>query len=238
MINYLLNEINRNNHIVIVRNNGMETFDDDLYSYKNHLNEHIFDIKPFSVEDSKEFMIYSTTNNKIQYVMSMLRFFQYDNEKIKELKNRFQKFISEKTGINITLEFPSIYNQFQCNFFNGYKSNLFDGYDIYTHDLYRYNDKEKNEICYFSMNEYETLEKIPSEAIDSSRFYEFDDFGNLPYSAFLNFHNFLKEENITYEDFILNTKYFVIIDGKNKYDKFKEKGMIQVDQIKKEYRLL
>lgn len=229
MFNYLLNEIDRNNHIVIVRNNGMETFDDDLYFHKNHLNENIFDIKPFSVEDSKAFMIYSTTNNKIHYVMSMLRFFQYDNEKIKELKNRFQKFISKKTGINITLEFPSIYNQFKCNFF--------DGYDLYTHDLYSYNDKDKNEIYYFTMNEYETLERIPNESIDTSRFYEFDDFGNLPYSAFLNFHNFLKEENITYEDFILNTKYFVIIDGKNKYDKFKEKEMIKVDQIKKEYRL-
>lgn len=45
--------------------------------------------------------------------------------------------------------------------------------------------------------------------------------------------NYLKNNNISYEDFITNTKYTVIIDGDEygEWEKFKKSGLINLDEI-------
>ncbi len=47
----------------------------------------------------------------------------------------------------------------------------------------------------------------------------------------------MHEENVSYEEFILDTKYAIISDPYNKMQKLKENGFLNLKEIKKEYRI-
>lgn len=63
------------------------------------------------------------------------------------------------------------------------------------------------------------------------------DYGEISFISYLNFKTFMHEENVSYEEFILDTKYAVISDPYNKMQKLKDNGFLNLKEIKKEYRI-
>lgn len=62
-------------------------------------------------------------------------------------------------------------------------------------------------------------------------------YGNIDHQSAGVLQNFLFKENISLEEFLVNPRYIVIIDGDEYcvFDKLKESGLIKSDTIKKEY---
>lgn len=213
-MNYVLENLHNNTNIIVVKNNGNFGFDDEMMVVDSKTNKlYIFP------DDYRtcDFKVLQSTYDKINYVVAMMKYLE--NEDVILLKNRISILLKKYIGdVNI------IYRQKNVKIFKDNNCNVIPTEDVF----YSYSFKKHfyfpciNDIVFLDESEETKLE---------------DDYGDISYVSFLNFHNFLKEENITYENFISDTKYCVVIDEMNKFENLKKKRLIDISKIKKEYKL-
>ena len=213
-MDYIFEKLNNNTNIIVVKNNGNFGFDDEIMVVDSKINK--LNIFPNNYKTGY-FKILQSTYDKINYVVAMMKYLK--NEDIILLKNRISTLLKKYMG-----DVDVIYHQKVVKEFKDKNGNVIPTEDVFysfslkKHFYFRY----INDIVFLDESEETKLE---------------DDYGNISYISFLNFHNFLKEENITYEDFISDTKYCVVIDEMNKFENLKKKGLIDISKIKKEYKL-
>ena len=141
------------------------------------------------------------------------------NEDIILLKNRISTLLKKYMGDVDVIYHQQVVKKFKDR----------DGNVVPTEDVF-YSYSLKKHFYFPYINDIVFLEESKETKLK-------DNYGNISYISFLNFQNFLKEENTSYEDFISNTKYCVVIDEMNKFENFKKKGLIDISKIKKEYKL-
>lgn len=213
-MNYILESLHNNTNIIVVKNNGNLVFDDEMMVVDSEINK--LNIFPDNYK-SGYFKILQSTYDKINYVFAMMKYLK--NEDIILLKNRISTLLKKYMG-----DVDVIYHQKVVEKFKDRDGNIVPTEDVF----YSYSLKKH---FYFScINDIVFLDKSEETKLE-------DNYGNISYISFLNFQNFLKEENTSYEDFISNTKYCVVIDEMNKFENFKKKGLIDISKIKKEYKL-
>jgi len=216
MKNWIIKEKENNNHIIIVKKDGTTEFNKDDF----WINGDTVKINP--LHNSDTFRIFHSTYDKLKYVIALMNYMD-DEERI-DLHNRLEQLLKMFIDKNISIQYDeSLKIQFKTDNKN---DKIIDQDDIY---VYRKNKK----IKYFYADNNGTLFKAK---VDPFALREID-YGEMSFISYLNFKTFMHEENVSYEEFILNTKYAVISDPYNKMQKLKDKGFLNLKEIKKEYRI-
>ena len=213
-MNYILENLHNNTNIIVVKNNGNFDFDDEMMVVNSDIN------KLYIIPDDYKtcgFKVLQSTYNKINYVVAMMKYLE--NEDIILLKNRISTLLKKYMGDVDVIYHQKVVKKFKDR----------DGNVVPTEDVF-YSYSLKKHFYFPYINDIVFLEESKKTKLK-------DNYGNISYISFLNFQNFLKEENTSYEDFISNTKYCVVIDEMNKFENFKKKGLIDISKIKKEYKL-
>lgn len=169
------------------------------------------------------FKVLSSFKDKWLYALaSLVR--EYNDEVYKKLEKIAMQNI---TGLE-KIKLPQIIRSFPN------KENVKNYNSDYTKE---YGKTESELIAYLKEKEIE-LE------LDNEIYYWENDYGNwsfyVPYTGNVDediLSGFLKEENITLEDFLLNKKYIVIQDGDEYciWNKLKETGLVDYNNIDYEY---
>ena len=216
MRNWIIKEKENNNHIIIVKKDGTTQFNKDDF----WINGDTVKISP--LHNSDTFRIFHSTYDKLKYVIALMNYMD-DEERI-DLHNRLEQLLKMFIDKNISIQYDeSLKIQFKTDNEN---DEIIDQDDIY---VYRKNKK----IKYFYADNNGKLFKTK---VDPFALREID-YGEMSFISYLNFKTFMHEENVSYEEFILNTKYAVISDPYNKMQKLKDKGFLNLKEIKKEYRI-
>lgn len=213
-MNYILENLHNNTNIIVVKNNGNFGFDDEMMVVNSDIN------KLYIIPDDYktcDFKVLQSTYNKINYVVAMMKYLK--NEDIILLKNRISTLLKKYMGDVDVVYHQKVVEKFKDN----------NGNVVPTEDVF-YSYSLKKHFYFSCINDIVFLDESEETKLE-------DNYGNISYISFLNFQNFLKEENTSYEDFISNTKYCVVIDEMNKFENFKKKGLIDISKIKKEYKL-
>lgn len=213
-MNYILESLHNNTNIIVVKNNGNLVFDDEMMVVDSEINK--LNIFPDNYK-SGYFKILQSTYDKINYVFAMMKYLK--NEDIILLKNRISTLLKKYMGDVDVIYHQKVVKKFKDR----------DGNVVPTEDVF-YSYSLKKHFYFSCINDIVFLDESEETKLE-------DNYGNISYISFLNFQNFLKEENTSYEDFISNTKYCVVIDEMNKFENFKKKGLIDISKIKKEYKL-
>lgn len=213
-MDYILESLHNNTNIIVVKNNGNFYFDDEMMVVDSEINK--LNIFPDNYK-AGYFKILQSTYDKINYVVAMMKYLK--NEDIALLKNKISTLLKKYMG-----DIDVVYHQKAVKEFKNYDGNVIPTEDVF----YSYSFKKHFYFPY--INDIVFLDESKETKLE-------DDYGDISYISFLNFQNFLKEENTTYEDFISNTKYCIVIDDMNKFENFKKKGLINISKIKKEYKL-
>lgn len=216
MQNWMIKEKENNNHIIIVKKDGTTEFNKDDF----WINGDTVKISP--LHNSDTFRIFHSTYDKFKYVVALMNYMN-DEERI-DLHNRLEQLLKMFIDKNISIQYDeSLKIKFKTDNEN---NETIDQDDIY---VYRKNKK----IKYFYADNNGKLFKAK---VDSFALREID-YGEIFFISYLNFKTFMHEENVSYEEFILDTKYAVISDPYNKMQKLKDKGFLNLKEIKKEYRI-
>lgn len=214
MKNWIVREKENNNQIIIVKQNGTTEFNKDDFL----INDNVVKISPLRNSDTFE-VIYSAYD-KFKYVVSLMNYMN-DEEKT-NLHNRLEQLLKTFIDRNVSIKYDE-------NLKIAFKTN--DEEAINQDDIYVYRKNKK--IKYFYANNDGKLFKAK---IDPFALREID-YGEMSFISYLNFKTFMNNENVSYENFILNTKYLVINDPYNKMQKLKENGFLNLEEIKKEYKI-
>lgn len=216
MRNWIIKEKSNNNHIIIVKKDGTTQFNKDDF----WINGDTVKISP--LHNSDTFRIFHSTYDKLKYVIALMNYMN-DEERI-DLHNRLEQLLKMFIDKNISIQYDeSLKIKFKTDNEN---NETIDQDDIY---VYRKNKK----IKYFYADNNGKLLKAK---VDPFALREID-YGEMSFVSYLNFKTFMHEENVSYEEFILDTKYAVISDPYNKMQKLKDKGFLNLKEIKKEYRI-
>lgn len=216
MKNWMIKEKENNNHIIIVKKDGTTEFNKDDF----WINGDTVKISP--LHNSDTFRIFHSTYDKFKYVVALMNYMN-DEERI-DLHNRLEQLLKMFIDKNISIQYDeSLKIKFKTDNEN---NETIDQDDIY---VYRKNKK----IKYFYADNNGKLFKAK---VDPFALREID-YGEISFISYLNFKTFMHEENVSYEEFILDTKYAVISDPYNKMQKLKDKGFLNLKEIKKEYRI-
>lgn len=216
MKNWIIKEKENNNHIVIIKKDGTTQFNKDDF----WINGDTVKISP--LHNSDTFRIFHSTYDKFKYVVALMNYMN-DEERI-DLHNRLEQLLKMFIDKNISIQYDeSLKIQFKTD---NKSDKIIDQDDIY---VYRKNKK----IKYFYVDNNGKLFKAK---VDPFALREID-YGEMSFISYLNFKTFMHEENVSYEEFILDTKYAVISDPYNKMQKLKDKGFLNLKKIKKEYRI-
>jgi len=213
-MDYIFEKLHNNTNIIVVKNNGNFGFDDEMMVVDSEINK--LNIFPDNYK-AGYFKILQSTYDKINYVVAMMKYLK--NEDIILLKNRISTLLKKYMGDVDVIYHQKVVKKFKDR----------DGNVVPTEDVF-YSYSLKKHFYFPYINDIVFLEESKETKLK-------DNYGNISYISFLNFQNFLKEENTFYEDFISNTKYCVVIDEMNKFENFKKKGLIDISKIKKEYKL-
>lgn len=215
MKNWIVKEKENNNQIIIVKQDGTTEFNKDDF----WINDNVVKISPLRNIDTFE-VIYSAYD-KFKYVVSLMNYM--DDEEKTNLHNRLEQLLKTFIDRNVSIKYDE-------NLKIAFKTNDEDE-EINQDDIYVYRKNKK--IKYFYANNDGKLFKAK---IDPFALREID-YGEMSFISYLNFKTFMNNENVSYENFILNTKYLVINDPYNKMQKLKENGFLNLEEIKKEYRI-
>lgn len=216
MQNWIVKEKENNNHIIIVKKDGTTQFNKDDF----WINGDTVKISP--LHNSDTFRIFYSTYDKLRYVIALMNYMN-DEERV-DLHNRLKQLLKMFIDKNISIQYDE---NLKIQFKTDNKSDkIIDQDDIY---VYRKNKK----IKYFYVDNNGKLFKAK---VDPFTLREID-YGEISFISYLNFKTFMHEENVSYEEFILDTKYAVISDPYNKMQKLKDKGFLNLKEIKKEYRI-
>lgn len=213
-MNYILESLHNNTNIIVVKNYGNFSFDDEMMVVDSEIN------KLYIMPDNYKtgyFKVLQSTYDKINYIVAMMKYFK--NEDVVLLKNKISILLKKYMGDVDVVYHQKVVEEFKDK----------DGNVIPTEDVF-YSCSLKKHFYFPCINDIVFLDESEETKLE-------DNYGDISYISFLNFKNFLKEENITYEDFISNTKYCVVINYMNKFEEFKKKGLIDISKIKKEYKL-
>lgn len=213
-MDYIFEKLHNNTNIIVVKNNGNFGFDDKMMVVDSEINK--LNIFPDNYK-AGYFKILQSTYDKINYVVAMMKYLK--NEDIILLKNRISTLLKKYMGDVDVIYHQKVVEEFKDR----------DGNVVPTEDVF-YSYSLKKHFYFSYINDIVFLEESKKTKLK-------DNYGDISYISFLNFQNFLKEENTTYEDFISNSKYCVVIDEMNKFENFKKKGLIDISKIKKEYKL-
>lgn len=215
-MNYILESLHNNTNIIIVKNNGILCFDDEMMIVEDSETKKIC-LNTDNNYKTCDFKVLQSTYDKINYVVAMMKYLK--NEDIILLKNRISTLLKKYIRISTVDYKQKVVKKFKDN----------DGNIIPTEDVF-YSYSLRKHFYFSNIKDLVFLDESEETKLE-------DNYGYISYISFLNFQNFLKEENTTYEDFISNTKYCVVIDEMNKFENFKKKGLIDISKIKKEYKL-
>ena len=215
-MNYILESLHNNTNIIVVKNNGNLGFDDDMMIVTDSETNKFY-LDPYNDYKTCDFRVLQSTYDKINYVIAMMKYLK--DEDIILLKNRISTLLKKYIGISTVDYKQKVVEEFKDK----------DGNVIPTEDVF-YSYSLRKHFYFPCINDIVFLDESKETTLT-------DNYGDISYISFLNFQNFLKEENITYEDFISNTKYCVVINYMNKFENFKKKGLIDISKIKKEYKL-
>lgn len=213
-MDYIFEKLHNNTNIIVVKKNGNFGFDDEMMVVDSEINK--LNIFPDNYK-AGYFKILQSTYDKINYVVAMMKYLK--NEDIILLKNRISTLLKKYMGDVDVIYHQKVIKKFKDR----------DGNVVPTEDVF-YSYSLKKHFYFSCINDIVFLDESEETKLE-------DNYGNISYISFLNFQNFLKEENTSYEDFISNTKYCVVIDEMNKFENFKKKGLIDISKIKKEYKL-
>ena len=213
-MDYVFEKLHNNTNIIVVKNNGNFGFDDEMMVVDSEINK--LNIFPDNYK-AGYFKILQSTYDKINYVVAMMKYLE--NEDIILLKNRISTLLKKYMGDVDVIYHQKVVKKFKDR----------DGNVVPTEGVF-YSYSLKKHFYFSCINDIVFLDESEETKLE-------DNCGDISYISFLNFQNFLKEENTTYEDFISNSKYCIIIDNMNKFEKFKKKGLIDISKIKKEYKL-
>ena len=215
MKNWIVKEKENNNQIIIVKQNGTTEFNrDDFW-----INDNFVKISPLRNSDTFE-VIYSAYD-KFKYVVSLMNYM--DDEERTNLHNRLEQLLKTFIDKNVSIKYDESLKV-------AFKTNNEDE-EINQDDIYVYRKNKK--IKYFYANNDGKLFKAE---INDSTLREIN-YGEISFISYLNLKTFMHEENVSYENFILNTKYLIINDPYNKMQKLKENGFLNLEEIKKEYKI-
>lgn len=214
MKNWIVKEKENNNQIIIVKQNGTTEFNKDDF----WINDNFIKISPLRNSDTFE-VIYSTYD-KFKYVVSLMNYM--DDEERTNLHNRLEQLLKTFIDKNVSIKYDE-------NLKIAFKTN--DEEAINQDDIYVYRKNKK--IKYFYANNDGKLFKAKIDPFALRKI----DYGEMSFISYLNFKTFMNKENVSYENFILNTKYLVINDPYNKMQKLKENGFLNLEEIKKEYKI-
>lgn len=214
MKNWIVKEKENNNQIIIVKQDGTTEFNKDDF----WINDNVVKISPLRNSDTFE-VIYSAYD-KFKYVVSLMNYM--DDEERTNLHNRLEQLLKTFIDKNVSIKYDE-------NLKIAFKTN--DEETINQDDIYIYRKNKK--IKYFYANNDGKLFKAK---IDDSTLKEIN-YGEISFISYLNFKTFMHEENVSYENFVLNTKYLIINDPYNKMQKLKENGFLNLKEIKKEYKI-
>lgn len=93
-------------------------------------------------------------------------------------------------------------------------------------------------MCW-DVNSFDKIKKIFMKYIPECKTIKLEDDENFPYGSVDEdiLSGFLEENQITLEEFLTNKKYVVIVDGDEYciWDSLKESGLVDLNQIEKEY---
>lgn len=216
MRNWIVKEKENNNHVIIVKKDGTTQFNKDDF----WINGDTVKISP--LHNSDTFRIFYSTYDKLRYVIALMNYM--NDEERTDLHNRLEQLLKMFIDKNISIQYDeSLKIQFKINNEN---NEIIDQDDIYVH-------RKNKKIKYFYADNNGKLFKAK---VDPFSLREID-YGEMSFISYLNFKTFMHEENVSYEEFILNTKYAVISDLYNKMQKLKDKGFLNLKEIKKEYRI-
>ena len=216
MKNWIVKEKENNNHIIIVKKDGTTQFNKDDF----WINGDTVKISP--LHNSDTFRIFCSTYDKLRYVIALMNYM--NDEERTDLHNRLEQLLKMFIDKNISIQYDeSLKIQFKTNNEN---DETIDQDDIY---VYRKNKK----IKYFYADNNGKLFKAKVDPFTLRKI----DYGEMSFISYLNFRTFMNNENVSYEEFILDTKYAVISDPYNKMKKLKNNGFLNLKEIKKEYRI-
>lgn len=121
---------------------------------------------------------------------------------------------------------------------------------INTHDVNIYLDKKgnelfRNEMIYYGHDEdgniiYQYKDEsgnLQFAELDTENYYEIPSIGPIDHQSIGILQGFLREKNITVEEFLINKRYIVIINDDNSqlWQEYKKSGIIDLDFIEEEY---
>lgn len=215
MKNWIVKEKENNNQIIIVKQNGTTEFNKDDF----WINDNIVKISP--LHNSDTFEIIHSSYDKFKYVVSLMNYM--DDEEKTNLHNRLEQLLKTFIDKNVSIKYDE-------NLKVAFKTNDEDE-EINQDDIYVYRKNKK--IKYFYANNDGKLFKAKIDDFALRKI----NYGEISFISYLNFKTFMYEENISYENFILNTKYLIINDPYNKMKKLKENGFLNLEEIKKEYKI-
>lgn len=215
MKNWIVKEKENNNQIIIVKQNGTTEFNKDDF----WINDNV--VKISSLHNSDTFEIIHSSYDKFKYVVSLMNYM--DDEEKTNLHNRLEQLLKTFIDKNVSIKYDE-------NLKVAFKTNDEDE-EINQDDIYVYRKNKK--IKYFYANNDGKLFKAKIDDFALRKI----NYGEISFISYLNFKTFMYEENISYENFILNTKYLIINDPYNKMKKLKENGFLNLEEIKKEYKI-
>lgn len=215
MKNWIVKEKENNNQIIIVKQNGTTEFNKDDF----WINDNVVKISP--LHNSDTFRIFHSTYDKLKYVIALMNYM--DDEEKTNLHNRLEQLLKTFIDKNVSIKYDE-------NLKVAFKTNDEDE-EINQDDIYVYRKNKKIKYFYADNNG-----KLFKAKVDPFALREID-YGELSFISYLNFKTFINNENVSYEEFILDTKYAIISDPYNKMQKLKENGFLNLKEIKKEYRI-
>ena len=216
MRNWIIKEKENNNHIIIVKKDGTTQFNKDDF----WINGDTVKINP--LHNSDTFRIFHSTYDKFKYVVALMNYMN-DEERI-DLHNRLEQLLKMFIDKNISIQYDE-------NLKIKFKADNENDETIDQNDIYVYRKNKKIKYFYTDNNG-----KLFKAKVDPFALREID-YGEMSFISYLNFKTFMNNENVSYEKFILNTKYAIISDTYNKMQKLKDKGFLNLKEIKKEYRI-
>ena len=216
MRNWIIKEKENNNHIIIVKKDGTTQFNKDDF----WINGDTVKINP--LHNSDTFKIFHSTYDKLKYVVALMNYMN-DEEKM-DLHNRLEQLLKMFIDKNISIQYDE-------NLKIKFKTDNKNDKTIDQDDVYVYRKNKKIKYFYADNNC-----KLFKAKVDPFALREID-YGEMSFISYLNFKTFMNNENVSYEEFILDTKYAVISDPYNKMKKLKNNGFLNLKEIKKEYRI-
>lgn len=216
MQNWIVKEKENNNHVIIVKKDGTTQFNKDDF----WINGDTVKISPLYNNDT--FRIFHSTYDKFKYVVALMNYMN-DEERV-DLHNRLEQLLKMFIDKNISIKYDE-------NLKITFKTDNENNETIDQDDIYVYRKNKKIKYFYADNNG-----KLFKAKVDPFALREID-YGEMSFISYLNFKTFMNNENVSYEEFILDTKYAVISDPYNKMQKLKDKGFLNLKEIKKEYKI-